>query len=158
MQGGYPIVGVWLLCAVAGGALAGCAPGVGREEARDVGVVTPVQAPDLMTWAEFEGRSSPSPTTSVVFGTGATDIADLWLPEGPGPHKVVLMVHGGCWQKSVADRTLMNHAAEDLRKRGLAVWNIEYRGVDEAGGGYPGTFLDVARAADALRSAAADTI
>jgi acetyl esterase/lipase len=60
------------------------------------------------------------------------------------------MVHGGCWQKAIADRTLMNFAAEDLRQRGIAVWNIEYRGVDEEGGGYPGTFLDVARAADAL--------
>jgi acetyl esterase/lipase len=65
------------------------------------------------------------------------------------------MVHGGCWQKSIADRTLMNWASDDLRKRGMAVWNIEYRGVDEAGGGYPGTFTDVARAADALRDQAA---
>jgi acetyl esterase/lipase len=75
---------------------------------------------------------------------------DVWLPEGAGPHPCVVMVHGGCWQKAIADRTLMNYAAEDLRGRGLAVWNIEYRGVDEAGGGYPGTFLDAARAADAL--------
>jgi acetyl esterase/lipase len=64
------------------------------------------------------------------------------------------MVHGGCWQKAIADRTLMNWAAEALRQSGLAVWNIEYRGVDEPGGGYPGTFLDVAHAADALRDSA----
>jgi acetyl esterase/lipase len=64
------------------------------------------------------------------------------------------MVHGGCWQKAIADRTLMNWAAEDLRKQDMAVWNIEYRGVDEPGGGYPGTFLDVAHAADALRDSA----
>ena len=37
----------------------------------------------------------------------------------------------------------MNYAAEDLRQRGMAVWNVEYRGVDETGGGYPGTYLDV---------------
>ena len=48
----------------------------------------------------------------------------------------------------------MNYAAEDLRKRGIAVWNIEYRGVDRPGGGYPGTFEDAAKAADALRGAA----
>ena len=30
------------------------------------------------------------------------------------------------------------------------MWNIEYRGVDEQGGGYPGTFQDVAKAIDAL--------
>jgi acetyl esterase/lipase len=45
----------------------------------------------------------------------------------------------------------MDWAADDLRKRGIAVWNIDYRGVDRPGGGYPGTFLDVSAAADALR-------
>lgn len=108
----------------------------------------------LMTWDDLLGRAKVSPTHSVQWGPGATDIADLWLPEGAGPFPVVLMVHGGCWQKSIADRTIMNWAAEDMREQGLAVWNIEYRGVDEEGGGYPGTFLDVAHAADALRDQA----
>jgi acetyl esterase/lipase len=48
----------------------------------------------------------------------------------------------------------MDYAAGDLRRRGIAVWNIEYRGVDQPGGGYPGTFQDVAAGADALRAAA----
>jgi acetyl esterase/lipase len=43
----------------------------------------------------------------------------------------------------MADLTYLNYAAEDLRQRGLAVWSIEYRGVDQPGGGYPGTFQDV---------------
>ena len=77
---------------------------------------------------------------------------DLWLPEGRGPHPTVLMVHGGCWQTEIADRTIMNWIADDLRRRGIAVWNIDYRGVDRPGGGYPGTFQDVAAAADALRA------
>jgi acetyl esterase/lipase len=109
----------------------------------------------LMTWDDLTSRPRPEPTRSIGWGAAATNVVDLWLPEGAGPHPVVLMVHGGCWQKSIADRTLMNWAAEDLRSQGLAVWNIEYRGVDEAGGGYPGTFLDVAHAADALRDHAA---
>jgi acetyl esterase/lipase len=107
--------------------------------------------PALLSWSDLLSRDRPSPTTSVQIGEGSTDIVDLWLPEAPGPHPVVLMVHGGCWQKAIADRTLMNYAAEDLRQRGLAVWNIEYRGVDQEGGGYPGTYEDVARAAEALR-------
>jgi acetyl esterase/lipase len=49
----------------------------------------------------------------------------------------------------------MNWAADDLRRRGIAVWNMEYRGVDQAGGGWPGTFTDVAAGADALRGLAA---
>lgn len=108
----------------------------------------------LMTWNDLLARPRPSPTLTVAWGPGPTDLSDLWLPEGTGPFPVVLMVHGGCWQKAIADRSLMNWAAEDLRRQGFAVWNIEYRGVDEPGGGYPGTFLDVARAADALREQA----
>jgi hypothetical protein len=66
------------------------------------------------------------------------------------------MVHGGCWQTEIADRRIMNWIADDLRKRGIAVWNIDYRGVDRTGGGYPGTFLDAAAAADALRDHAGE--
>lgn len=109
----------------------------------------------MMTWDDLLDRPAVAPTHTINWGSGGTDIADLWLPEGDGPHPVVLMVHGGCWQKAIADRTVMNWAAEDLRRQGFAVWNIEYRGVDEAGGGYPGTFLDVAHAADAVRDQAA---
>lgn len=104
-----------------------------------------------MTWAELLARPLPQPSRTVRLGDNAWEVVDVWLPDAPGPHPTVLMVHGGCWQKAIADRTLMNYAAEDLRRRGLAVWNIEYRGVDEEGGGYPGTFQDVARAADALQ-------
>lgn len=104
----------------------------------------------LMTWADLLALPKPEPDETVRTGPSETDIVDVWLPEGIGPHPTVLMIHGGCWQKSIADRTLMNYAADALRKEGMAVWNIEYRGVDEEGGGYPGTFLDVARAVDSL--------
>jgi acetyl esterase/lipase len=104
----------------------------------------------LMNWGDLLGRPLPQPDMTVTTGPGATDLVDVWLPEGEGPFPTVLMIHGGCWQKEIADRTLMNYAASALRDEGMAVWNIEYRGVDEAGGGYPGTFLDVARAVDAL--------
>lgn len=112
---------------------------------------TPLPPDPLLTWRDLTSRPLPAASHEIRTGSAATDIVDLWLPEGSGPHPVVIMIHGGCWQKSIADRTLMNYAAEDLRRRGLAVWNIEYRGVDEDGGGYPGTYLDVAKAADAMR-------
>lgn len=112
---------------------------------------TPIEEADkLMGWPDLTSRPLPAPTDTVHYREGEAGVVDVWLPEGEGPHPVVLMIHGGCWQKSIADRTLMNYAAEDLRQRGFAVWNIEYRGVDEDGGGYPGTFTDVAAAADAL--------
>jgi len=109
----------------------------------------------LMVWKDLLDRPRPQPTTTIHYGEDALQVVDLWLPEGAGPHPVALMVHGGCWQTDIADRTLMNWIAEDLRDRGIAVWNIDYRGVDRPGGGYPGTFLDAAAAADALREHAA---
>ncbi|MEO1656649.1 MAG: alpha/beta hydrolase [Pseudomonadota bacterium] len=115
------------------------------------GPVATEQETAIMTWPDLTSRPLPSPTATIRYREGEAGVIDLWLPAAEGPHPVVLMIHGGCWQKAIADRTLMNYAAEDLRQRGLAVWNIEYRGVDEPGGGYPGTFLDVAEAVDALR-------
>ncbi len=49
------------------------------------------------------------------------------------------------------DLTLMHGLGVDLAARSIAAWNIEYRRVGDAGGGWPGTLLDVARAADYLR-------
>jgi acetyl esterase/lipase len=138
--------------ALAAAACSGPAPTPGQTAAEQPRYAAPAE---LMGWNDLLSRPRVSPTHSIQWGEGATDIADLWLPEGAGPHPVVIMIHGGCWQKAIADRSLMNWAADDLRKRGMAVWNIEYRGVDEPGGGYPGTFTDVARAADALRDQAA---
>lgn len=113
-------------------------------------------APTLMTWADLTKRLRPQPDATIAYGPDQMQKVDLWLPRGPGPHKVVVMVHGGCWQTKIADRRLMDWIADDLRRAGVAVWNIDYRGVDRDGGGYPGTFLDVGRAADRLLSAARD--
>ena len=104
----------------------------------------------LMTWPDLLERPRPGPSSTISYGGNPLQIVDLWLPGGRGPHPTVLMVHGGCWQTQIADRTIMNWIADDLRRRGIAVWNVDYRGVDR-GGGYPGTFRDVAAAADALR-------
>lgn len=115
----------------------------------------PAPAAPLMRWPDLLGRPRPAPTTTISYGADPLQVVDLWLPEGRGPHPTVLMVHGGCWQTGIADRTIMNWIADDLRRRGYAVWNIDYRGVDRPGGGYPGTFQDAAAAADALRANAA---
>ena len=109
----------------------------------------------MMVWADLFARPRPASDATISYGPDPLQIADLWLPAGDGPHPTVLMVHGGCWQTDIAERTIMDWIAADLRARGIAVWNIEYRGVDRPGGGYPGTFHDVAAAADALRDQAA---
>ncbi|HEY2710674.1 MAG TPA: alpha/beta hydrolase [Caulobacteraceae bacterium] len=109
----------------------------------------PTKAP-LMDWPDLMGRPLPQPTKHIAYGPDPLQFGELWVPEGKGPFPTVVMVHGGCWLSGVAKLSIMNYAAEDLRRRGFAVWNVEYRGVDRPGGGYPGTFQDVAAAADDL--------
>jgi len=106
----------------------------------------------LMVWPDLLKRPRPEPSATLSYGEAGMQRVDLWLPSGPGPHPTVLMVHGGCWQTDIADRRIMNWISDDLRRRGIAVWNIDYRGVDRPGGGYPGTFAEAAAAADALRA------
>jgi len=105
-----------------------------------------------MTYAEFQTRVAQPPALGPILSYGPDPLqhVELWKPEGKGPFPVVLMIHGGCWQTAVAKADIMHALAADLMKRGIAVWNVEYRGVDVAGGGYPGTFHDVAAAADML--------
>lgn len=78
----------------------------------------------------------------------ASQFGELRLPKGRGPFPVAIVIHGGCWVSTFA--TLQNTAAfaDALRDAGVATWNVEYRRLDNAGGGWPGTFLDVAAAAD----------
>ena len=109
----------------------------------------------LLTWDDLASRPRAVPDATIAYGADAMQKVDVWLPKGKAPHRTVLMVHGGCWQTTIADRRLMDWVADDLRRAGYAVWNIDYRGVERAGGGYPGTFADAAAAADALRTHAA---
>ena len=98
-----------------------------------------------------EKPSSISPLR-LAYGPEYLQFGDLYLPEAvvAGPHPVIPLIHGGYWRARY-DLTLMHGLAEDLARRGYAAWNIEYRRVGHRGGGWPGTFLDVARAIDYIR-------
>jgi len=89
----------------------------------------------------------------LAYGPGAFQFGDLRLPTGPGPHPTVLLIHGGYWRSRYGLK-LMTRLAKDLAVRGYGAWNIEYRRVGNPGGGWPGTFQDVARATDYLREIA----
>ncbi len=90
----------------------------------------------------------------IPYGPAPAQVADLFLPKGRGPHPVVILIHGGCYLAKYQGLAQTSGIAADLAKRGYAVWNVEYRKLGEPGAGYPGTFLDVADAIDALRKAA----
>lgn len=114
-----------------------------------------VQA-DTISYSDLLARKAPVPTKQLAYGGDPEQFGELWLPEGQGPFPVAVLIHGGCWQAALPGTVLMAYIAEDLRKSGFAVWNIEYRRLGSEGAGYPGTFLDVAQAMDYLRDIAAD--
>ena len=72
----------------------------------------------------------------------------LRVPSGNGPHPLAIVIHGGCWVTKFADARYMRPMADALRANGFATWTISYRRADEAGGGWPGTFLDVRAATE----------
>lgn len=89
------------------------------------------------------------------YGSAPSQFSEFWRPSGLAPWPTVVMVHGGSWSDST-DRTLMHDIARDLADHGIAVWNIEYRRLGEEGGGFPGTFEDVAAAIDDLATRAGE--
>ena len=107
-----------------------------------------------ISFMDLLARPRPAASARIHYGSAPSQFADLWLPSGDGPHPVVAMLHGGCWRADLPGVDLMAYAADDLRRQGIAVWNIEYRRLGEPGGGYPGTFEDVAAAVDWLRKIA----
>jgi acetyl esterase/lipase len=89
------------------------------------------------------------------YGDHPSQFVDLYRPAGDGPFPVAVLVHGG-YYRAAYGLEHMSHLAWALRTRGVASWSLEYRRLGEAGGaGWPGTFLDIAAGADALRAAAA---
>lgn len=107
-----------------------------------------------MTLQDYLALSGPAPTARIAYGSAPSQFAELFRPEGKGPFPVVVLVHGGCWTIEYGGISQMHNVAGALAARGIAVWNVEYRRVDEEGGGYPGTYLDMNAALDKLAAEA----
>ena len=87
---------------------------------------------------------------TIGYGPDASQFGVLSLPDDPAARlPIVGLVHGGFWRAQYG-LDLMDGLAIDLVGRGFAVWNIEYRRMGQAGGGWPGTLVDVATAIDEL--------
>ncbi len=96
------------------------------------------------------------PDHKIAYGKDALQYGELWLPPAgsKGPLPVVVLIHGGCWRADLPGPELVAFLSDDLRKHGVAVWSLSYRRVGHAGGGYPGTFNDVAGGVAHLRALA----
>ena len=108
----------------------------------------------VMTAGEAMDRPRPPADARVAYAAHPSGFGDLRLPDGEGPFPVIVLIHGGCWLAEY-DLGYMAGLADALTGEGYATWTIEYRRVGEEGGGWPGTFVDVAAAADHVRELAA---
>lgn len=115
---------------------------------------TPVTPPAVPSRDILEIPPPPA-DERLAYGTDPLHFGDLRLPAGPGPHPLVIFVHGGFWRAEYA-LDYFGHACANLAADGIATWNIEYRRIGNHGGAWPGTFLDVAAAADHVRALALD--
>lgn len=94
------------------------------------------------------------PARRVAYGEHPSQFADLYLPPGAAPHPAVVLVHGGYWRAAYGLEHMSHLASALAATRGIAAWSVEYRRLGQAGGGWPGTFLDVAAATEQLRNVA----
>jgi acetyl esterase/lipase len=95
-----------------------------------------VSAEDILS------HPQPPPDERAAYGADPNQFLEVRLPRTKGPHSVLLNIHGGFWRAKY-DLAHAGHLCEALRAAGVATFNIEYRRVGNAGGGWPGTFEDI---------------
>ena len=103
---------------------------------------------------DYLANRAAMPFQTYSYGPAEEQIADLRLPDRPGPHPVAVVIHGGFWRDHWL-RDATDAIAIDLARRGWASWNLEYHRVG-SGGGWPATLEDVATGIDYLAAATAD--
>lgn len=88
--------------------------------------------------------------TKISYGQDPMQYGELYLPAGEGPFPVVTFLHAGCWRSSEGMMNSYRAMAQAMTEHGIAAWNMQYRGATSPGGGWPGTWTDIARGFDAL--------
>ena len=94
-------------------------------------------------------RAARPPDRTLSYGPLPEHVVDIRLPAGGGTAPLVVVVHGGFWAAEW-DRAHAGPQSEALADAGYVVATVEYRRVGMRGGGWPGTFDDLALVADAV--------
>ncbi len=92
---------------------------------------------------EILSLKPPAADVRLAYGADPNQFGDLRLPKGKGPFPVAMNIHGGFWRAKY-DLAHAGHLCAVLTSKGIATWNLEYRRAGNPGGGWPGTFEDVA--------------
>lgn len=111
--------------------------------------------PRLLRPADIDALPLATAGSRIAYGPDSLQFGELRVPTGTGPFPVAIVIHGGCWYSPYAAVRNAAPLADALAAEGIATWNVEYRRYDHPGGGWPGTFTDVGRAVDHVRTLAA---
>ena len=104
--------------------------------------------------AVLELPAAPAPFR-IPYGRDPNQFGDLYLPAGAGPHPVAVFIHGGYWRARYdIGNAGGGHMGWGLAATGYAAWCLEYRRSGQPGGGWPGTFHDIAAGIGHLREIA----
>jgi acetyl esterase/lipase len=98
-----------------------------------------------------DALSRAAPHLTLRYGDLPDQVADVRLPTGEQPRPLVVVVHGGFW-KAEYDRAHAAAQSVGLAAAGYVVATVDYRRVGQPGGGWPGTFDDLAALTDAVPS------
>jgi acetyl esterase/lipase len=102
-------------------------------------------------------RPAPPASLEVRYGEHDDQVVEVWLPPASSNAPLVIFVHGGFW-RAQWDRSHAKPLAADLARRGYPVALVEYRRVGQPGGGWPGTFADIAAAVAAVPHLLGETL
>lgn len=108
----------------------------------------------MIQYSDLAATTAPPADHRIAYGALPLQFGELRLPPGSERVPIVVFIHGGCWRAQY-DLAHVAAASAALAADGYAIWAIEYRRLGDAGGGWPGTFDDVALAVDHVRSLAA---
>nr|MBA3657806.1 alpha/beta hydrolase [Gemmatimonadaceae bacterium] len=117
------------------------------------GGAVPAPARNGIQFAELTAGPTPAAGNRIAYGSDSLQFGELRLPSGRKRVPVIVLLHGGCW-RAAYDMAHLANAAHSLSRADYATWTIEYRRVGNAGGGWPGTFADVAQGLDFTRQLA----
>jgi acetyl esterase/lipase len=92
---------------------------------------------------EILSLTPPPSDDRLAYGSDPNQFGDLRLPKGDGPFPVLMNIHGGFWRAKY-DLLHAGHFCAAITRKGIATWNLEYRRNGNPGGGWPGTFEDIA--------------
>lgn len=103
-------------------------------------------------------RPARPPDLTLSYGPLPDHIVDVRLPRASDdPAALVVVVHGGFWMAEY-DRAHASAQSAALAAAGYVVATVEYRRIGIPGGGWPGTFDDVALLTDTVPALIAEAL